>query len=285
MDVRVAPYEEWMRAPVAELFHQQYGGSREAFLDRFERFYEHPYQRDRCIRVAAVDGDRVAGFVAACFWPYFFEGRRCDSFQVVDVLVGERYRGRGLLQRMLLDLKAEFLVAFPVRALAKIFLRDGWGEHVLDLQWSVRILNPFAFLFPEKTFRTTRPAVASATSGFRLTSERDFLEWRDHYAGPHEYFESRGVVFELKRNRRKRLLRELIVGDVRASEGADIAGAFDDLARAAGRRVSFLSVAANDAPLRKINRTIPFFVKRFSTDAPVTDPSKWTLYRSDIDTW
>ena len=85
------------------------------------------------------------------------------------------------------------------------------------------------------------------------------------------------------------MLRELIVGDVRADD-ADFAG----LAKRV-RGVTYLSVAMSPldplvdrvvrAGFRKVARKISFIVKPFSCEDLVTDPSRWRLFRADLDTW
>ncbi|HEV8434564.1 MAG TPA: GNAT family N-acetyltransferase [Thermoanaerobaculia bacterium] len=282
---RVTRYEESMASQVAELFHRQYGTPRETFLDRFARFYEHPYQRGRCFRVVALEGDRVAGFAGFVVWPYELDGRQFRSFQCCDVLVDPRHRGRGTFQRML-DFANEqpgidFLLGFPVKAAEKAFLRNGW-KHVLDLQWYVKLVNPFA-----KPVNQAPPTRHESPSRLRLTDRPDFIAWRRGYSHANRYL-THGP-FELKQIRRGGVLRELTIGDVRA-EDADFSVLANEF-----RGVTYLSIALNpldslvtrvmSAGFRKIDRTISFVVKPFSAGDLVLDPARWRLFRSDIDTW
>jgi GNAT superfamily N-acetyltransferase len=269
-----------MAAQVAELFHRHYGTAPEAFLDRFVRFYEHPYQRGRCVRVVALDGEKVVGFIGFVVWPYTLDGRQFDSFQCCDVLLDASHRGRGTFQRMLdfVDERPDFIVGFPVETAKNAFLRNGW-THVLDLQWYVK----FQW---RKGARVSAPSSPSA-SRLRLTDDAEFVAWRRGYSHRNRY-----VVdgpFELKRIRRFRLLRELIVGDVRADD-ADFAA----LAKRT-RGAAYLSIALNPldplvdrvvgAGFRKIDRKIAFIVKPFACEDLVTDPARWRLFRADLDTW
>jgi glycosyltransferase involved in cell wall biosynthesis len=286
--VRIGRYEERMAADVAELFHRQYGVARAAFLDRFRRFYEHPYQRERCLRVVALAGDRVVGFAGFVFWPYELDGRPFRSFQCCDVLLDARHRGEAAFQRMLDFVNAQpgidFLVGFPVKSAEKAFLRNGW-KHVLDLQWYVKLLNPFA----RRSGKVTEvPAAGSESSShLRLTCDADFIAWRRGYSFRDRY--SVHGPFELKSIRRRGVLRETIIGDVRADD-ADFAG----LAKQAGG-AAYLSIALNPLdPLvarviaggfRKIDRRISFVVRPFSDVGLATDPARWRLFRSDLDTW
>ena len=297
MSLRVAPYEAPMAAEVAELFHRQYGVDREAFAGRFVRFYEHEYQRGRCVRVVALEGETVVGFSGFVRWPYALGGRVFDSFQCCDVLLDPRSRGRGEFQRML-DYAAEqlrgadFLVGFPVEAAKQAFLRNGW-KNVVDLQWYVKVLSLPVMLSradgeASQNARASHSEILRSAQDdegghIRLANAPDFVEWRRGYSHDHLHFDS----FELKRIRRLRLLRELIVGDVRRDD-ADFAA----LAKAV-RGATYLSIALNPldplvsrvlaAGFRRVKRTIAFIVKPLAVDA--TDPAKWRLFRSDIDTW
>jgi hypothetical protein len=297
MSIRVAPYEAPMAAQVAELFHRQYGVDRDAFAGRFVRFYEHEYQRGRCLRVVALEGETVAGFAGFVRWPYARDGRVFDSFQCCDVLLDPRSRGRGQFQRML-DFAgeqlrgADFLVGFPVEAAKSAFLRNGW-KNVLDLQWYVKVLSLRVMLSradgeASQDARSSHSEILRSAQDdgghlLRLTNDPDFVDWRHGYSHHHLHFDS----FELKPIRRRRLLRELIVGDVRRDD-ADFAA----LAKAV-RGTTYLSIAMNPldplvarvlaAGFRRVKRTIAFIVKPLAVDA--TDPAKWRLFRSDIDTW
>jgi GNAT superfamily N-acetyltransferase len=281
MSVRIAAYEAPMAAQVAALFRRQYGVAAEAFLDRFARFYEHPYQRGRCVRVVALDGDDVVGFTGFAVWPYTLDGRPFRSFQCCDVLLAPRWRGRGVFPRMMDAVDdADFIVGFPVEAAKNAFLRIGWAN-VLDLQWYVKLLAPWR-----------RGALASSPSPrppslLRLTDDAGFVAWRRNYS-----HRSRTFVdgpFELKPIRRLRLLRELIVGDVHADD-ADFAALVKRT-----RGATYLSIALNPldplvsnvvrAGFRKVDRKIAFIVKPFSCEDLVTDPSRWRLFRADLDTW
>jgi GNAT superfamily N-acetyltransferase len=298
MELRVSTYEDWMSGQVADLFHREYGQPREEIADGFRRFYEHPYQRERAVRVVVLDGEKVAAFTGFIFWPYVREGRQFNSYQGMNVLVDPAYRGTGCMQRILgfVDenrerLNIEFLLAFPIAASRKCFARDNW-HNILDLQWYVKLVNPLAFRSSTKMFRTTRETPAAPVSSrFRLSTDPEFLEWRDSFTREQRLFRS---SLELKLSRRARVLRELIVGDVRAENFGE---ALRDVVKAARRSLSvtFVSCLVNpadssavnvllDTGFRKMNRTITLFVKPFEI-TPVADPAQWTLFRSDIDTW
>jgi hypothetical protein len=46
-EVNVVSYDDSMRRDVIALLCEEYGGDAEARAEEFERFYDHPFQRDR----------------------------------------------------------------------------------------------------------------------------------------------------------------------------------------------------------------------------------------------
>lgn len=290
MSIRIAAYEERMSGDVAQLFHRQYGIAREAFLDRFTRFYEHPYQREQCRRVVTLSGDTVVGFTGFCAWPYRLGARQFRSFQYCDAIVDPDWRGRGAFRRMLDALdetqEVDFAVGFPVEASRSSFVSNG-RRNLLDLHWYVKLLEPFAFLGRRETVDEAAASHEESDSHLRLTDDAAFIDWRRGYSHRQRYF-VRGP-FELKSIRRKRLLREMIIGDVRGDD-AD----FGALA-AHVHGATYLSIALSPldplvtrvraAGFRKIDRRITFVVKPFSNEDLVNDPARWRLFRADIDTW
>ncbi|HEY2324448.1 MAG TPA: hypothetical protein VGJ82_16430, partial [Thermoanaerobaculia bacterium] len=155
-------------------------------------------------------------------------------------------------------------------------------KHVLDLQWYVKLLNPFGEGIAEAP-----SARSESPSRLRLANDSDFIAWRRGYSR-HNRYVMHGP-FELKPVRRRAVLCEMIIGDVRA-EDADFAALAKNV-----RGAAYLSIALNpldplvsavkNAGFRKINRTIHFVVKAFASEELVTDPERWRLFRSDIDTW
>jgi GNAT superfamily N-acetyltransferase len=150
MEIRL--YEDWMKQQVHQLFSKQYGRTDDEVAMTMEQFYEHPFQKDKCIRLVAMDGDKVAGFQSLFFWPYQKNGKLYHSFQSGNSLVHPDYRGKGVFQQLLryLDdynknLNIDFLMGFPVQMSYGSFMKCNW-DNPLNLVWYIRFLNPFAFL-------------------------------------------------------------------------------------------------------------------------------------------
>lgn len=322
LEIGIKAYEHWMKAQVAQLFSMQYGVPEQQFAALLENFYEHPYQRDHCIRVVACSGERVLGFQSFFFWPYTLNGKTFRSWQSGNSLVHPDCRGKGVFQRLLNFVEEQraahgidFLMGFPVEDSYKSFMRNGWNN-LLDLQWYVQPVSPLSLLVRDehrglaKTFSTSRAADATHLlphDAFRLHADAAFNAWRKHYAQDTTYYYhtfrqgSAEAQFTLKPQRRKTYLKELVVGDVATSsdDPAFIKAAFHDLRHAArrSRSVTLLSFAANpnhalftgermrSCGFRAIDKKIYFILKPFADIPALTDASRWMLFRSDIDTW
>ncbi|HEU4717405.1 MAG TPA: GNAT family N-acetyltransferase [Bacteroidia bacterium] len=322
MEIEAGSYDKSMKQQVAALFSMQYGVSEKEFTDLIGNFYEHPYQAEKCIRIVALDGEKVVGFQSFFLWPYEYQGKVFRSYQSGNSLVHPDYRGKGIFQKLLHylekkreELGVEFIMGFPINVSRNSLIRNGW-KNIVDLQWYVK---PVRFLpvfggnedaLLRRCFSAEAPALPSqpAQEHIRLTTDPFFREWRKNYstATGHYYWfayeeKDRKAVFQLKLIRRKKLIRELIVGDVIAQDNsrAFLAAAFTALAKAARktRCVHLISFAVNpaspyishatlaDAGMNTIDRHIFFAVKPFAEIPALSDPSKWILFRSDIDTW
>lgn len=312
-------YEDWMRPQIASLHQIEYGINESEFEDYFAKFYDHPYQLNKCVRVVAKDGDKIIGFQTFFSWPYRINNVIVNSYQSGKSLVHPDYRGKGLFQKMLnyLDtkkdeLKIDFLMGFPVEQSKNSFIRNNW-ENILNLKWFLKIVNPFAFVFKIKInskYFDNLPIImhdVNIENNFRLSSESDFVEWRRTYMklNNYSYFNfSEGdnkISFSLKLNKRNKWLNEMIIGDVVCSTNDInfIKKGFKKLKKASFKswNISVISIALNTHSKSMINKTIEelkyldvkrsiyFIVKPFVDSIPISKKENWTLYRSDIDTW
>ncbi|MHA7839214.1 MAG: GNAT family N-acetyltransferase [bacterium] len=319
--IQIGDFEAWMRPQVAALFAAQYGGTTTDQERVLELFYDHPFQQDRAIRLVALDGDTVVGFQSLFFWPYRMGERVFRSFQSGRSLVASTHRGRGIFGRLLDHLDQnrdrygfDFLMGFPVEASYGSFIRNGWSNP-FDVGWLVRPLHLLSILAPREVQSVAssfdevpEPITAVRREGcFELAEDQEFLEWRRGFSSEsaHSHFHYREgnecVRFDCKPNRRGRV-NELIIGSVRRS--TDDPGFLDralrDLIAAArtNRSIALLSIASNahciGDPLPRILRRrrffpirkkIHFITKDFTGDPRIQDPSRWILYRADVDTW
>lgn len=321
-DIVIGFYEPRMRAQIIDLIVAEYGRDHAQQESLFDRFYDAPFQRNNAIRLVALDGERVCGFQSFFRWPYVLGGRELRTFQSGNSLVHPQYRGRRIFARLLEFLEAtpdrlpiDFLMGFPVEMSFGSFIRNGWANP-LDLSWYARPIRPLSILrvgrHAEEQWSFDRaPEQLSPvypSDQFALSKASDFLEWRRGYRSTspaYLYFHYREggntIRFELKPNRRGRI-RELVIGDF-VRDSADprlLRNGLRALVRTARshRFLTILSIAINDHSAdrslhRAIRRSgflrlrpkIHFIVKAREEWREGTDPRRWWLLRSDIDTW
>jgi GNAT superfamily N-acetyltransferase len=319
--VRIIAYEDAMRSQVITLICSEHGGSLVEHEKNFIGFYEHPFQRERCIRLVAVDGHRVIGLIGLFYWPYSCGDERLASFQLGNSLVARDFRGRRIFTRLLGHLDdirerehIDFLIGFPVKEAFGSFVRNHW-TNPLDLTWYARIINPFTILSPlnlsQMQMQFDRaPELIEAyrlENAYSLAADLDFLEWRRQYreGTPYYFFHYSSPIgrvrFDLKPRQRGRIA-ELTIGDVTSTspDAELLEAALRELIRAAQaqRFITILTIALNSkfrdgVLLRALRRClfvrlkpkIHFIVKTFRASCHVEDPTRWRLFRSDIDTW
>ena len=313
----IQKYEDWMRQQVVALFDMEYATGAAQFDTLFGQFYEQEFQRTRCIRIVALDGDRVAGFQSFFYWPVVIGGKEVQSYQSGNSLVHPDYRGKGLFGKMLnyihepgSGFNAELLIGFPVEASYNSFMRNGW-KNPFNLQWYIKPLNPVRSFFsnPEKQLQKAwgdrkKNDFKGDLSTVYVAQRTDFDTYRFAYETGDFYrftFELGGkrAYFELKAQRRKRIIRELVIGKflVTHADQDFMQRALNALIREVKRSANFtlLSFAVNhhstdlvsivtSVGMRPIEKRIYFIAKGPLADA-VNDWSSWWMYRSDIDTW
>ncbi len=321
MEIVITWYKDWMKDQVISMFENEYQVERSHFERLFDQFYFQPYQQDKCILVVAVDDKKVAGFQSFFYWPYVQGNNRYNSFQSGNSLVHPDYRGKGIFQKMLAFINTEnktlgidFLMGFPVTASYKNFIKDKW-QNILNLKWFVKISNPFGFLntnlshikgFVKDLTYFNTPTDKLPT--IRLSADKSFINWQQNYMPPDTYysfvFEKNGnkIILHLKRNKRKKLLNELIIGNILFNQESAIGQlqfALEELKKKIRNSFSchFISVAINEdcknkekslllaAGFKKTQKATYFIIKPFNVNDSLLDPKQWELYRSDIDTW
>ena len=313
----IQKYEDWMRPQVVALFDMEYATGTTQFDKLFGLFYEQEFQRKECIRIIALEGERVAGFQSFFYWPVVINGREVRSYQSGNSLVHPDFRGKGLFGKMLnyihepeSGFDAELLIGFPVEASYNSFMRNGW-KNPFNLQWYIKPMNPVLSFFssPEKQLlkafgnRQTNN-VRADTSLVYVAQRDDFDLYRFGYETGDFYrftFEQEGkkAFFEMKAQRRKRIIRELVIGKFLTTHADEdfMRMAILSLMREVKRSANFtlISFAVNsesrmltrvlsDLGLRAIDKKI-YFIAKGALAEGVTDWSNWWMFRSDIDTW
>ena len=320
-NITITLYEHWMHHQVVRMICRQYERTENNQDELMQNFYEHPYQRERSIRIVALDGKKVVGFQSFFYWPYLLDGRLKNGYQSGNSIIGPEYRGMGIFQRLLnyLDTirkykQIDFLTGFPVKSSYGSFIRNKW-TNILNLSWYIKASSPFSLFRrydPVKLSLDKSPKLVieiPASKGFVLNRNHDFEAWRENYSRHIHYFYFHFadgvncVRFNMKVNLRLRgILKELIIGRVQTNcESLDF---LEVAVKALVRKIykehmfAFISVALNaqyfkgkilqafmKAGFKIINKQIYFCVKDFTIKKKLFQPDLWELYRSAIDTW
>ncbi|MBN8693909.1 MAG: GNAT family N-acetyltransferase [Bacteroidetes bacterium] len=319
-NIRIQLYEPHMKQQVAKLFELEYKISDVEFGKFMSRLYDHPYQKEKCIQIVALDGEKVVGFQSFFYWPYCYNNSTYKSYQSGNSLVHPEYRGKRLFARMLnfihenpIGKEVDFLMGFPVQASFNSFIKNGW-DNLFNLQWYVKLINPFGILFSKKKlskyFSETKYQYGfDALNAIHLSEESEFRQWKKQLVyEPDSYYQytySKGektVVFDLKIQVRKKLINELVIGSIRFDEKSkeEVNNAITELIKTIWKTacVSMISIAINetfqtpeiqkyfrDAGFKKIENKIFFIIKPLKKELPVTNASVWNIGRADIDTW
>jgi len=320
-NITITLYESWMLDQVVRMICRQYGRTENHQDKLMKDFYEHPYQRERSIRIVALEGDKVVGFQSFFYWPYLLDGRLKNGYQSGNSVVDPDYQGRGIFKRLLnyldtirKDKQIDFLTGFPIDSSYNSLIRNKW-KNILNLCWYIKVISLFSLLRrfdPMKLSLDKEPEPVlgiPACKGFVLTRDHDFEAWRESYSRYNHYLYfnfsdgANCVRFDMKVNLRLwGILKELIVGRVQTNcESLDFLKA---AVKALIRKIheehmsTFLSVALNDryfkgkilqafrkAQFKNISKKIYFHVKDFTVGEKIFQPELWELYRNAVDTW
>lgn len=302
----VQMFSDFYRTPAGEVMAVQ------------KRFFEHPVQKDKVIRIVALKAEQVVGFVSFAYWPYAKNGIMYKSYQVGNAMIHPQYRGKGIFPMLLKyvdenfkQLGVDFLFAFPhLSASYPSFMRSGY-INAFDMVWGVKVINPFSFLKnPDSILKkfSASPTIVNeeASNNYRLNRTQDFNEWFFGSRSVNNYayynFEkgSTAITFYLKAHKRGRWLNELIIGDVRANNAReeDFKNAFKSFFSIVKKSlaVSLVSIAYNEhlhdsktavirKHFRKIKPIIHFVYRNYLEDVTLSNAAEWELYRGDLDTW
>ena len=312
-------YEDWMQPQVLKLFSDQYGRAEQELFDIHTKFYDHSFQKNKCIRIVALDGDIITGFQSLFYWPYIKNDKIYRTFQSGNSIVHPSYRGKGIFQQLLNyldnhneDLKIDFLLGFPVEASFGSFIRNNW-TNPFNLSWYLKLINPLAFLFSKnrliKNFEKEPKLINPFSSDniFRLNFDKDFQSWRSGFVDEKKYFYynytegNLSITFGLKFNQRSKYFNELIIGEIRTNsyDSVFLKKAFKNLIKKSRLTlcVTALTIALNDtnnssilnaiksSSFIKTKKQIYFITKSYNNNSEINEPSNWELFRSDIDSW
>lgn len=317
MSLKITDYTNEMKQQVIELICYQYAYNKLTYAIFFSLFYESDFQKD-AIKIVALDGNKVIGFQSFFCWPYVFNNKTYNSFQSGNSIVDENYRGQGIFQKMLTHIyekkhkhPIDFFIGFPVEASYKSFIKTKW-ENPFNLQWYITINNLFSILFPynkEKIsthFQESQtPLINSTSVTIKLADNPEFIKWRQTYYKTKLFYYTfsnhQGTCqFGLKINTRKKIIRELIIGqfNTTCTDAVFITEAYCQLLKTIKKLkfITLVTIAFNENQkelkelllnlnFKRTNKSIYFIIKDFSSLPEIKNISNWELYRGDLDTW
>lgn len=314
-NIKLQTYENWMLEGVIHLFCQEYGEDYDEFKQKFQRFYELEFQREKCIRIVATDAEKVIGFQSFFYWPMSFEERTIKAYQSGNSLVSSEYRGQGIFHKLLnyvyenqVRFNYDILIGFPVEASFKSFIRNGW-DHIFDLSWIYTVINPIGFLFPIK-IKNVKPKIGAPLlfkKKIQVSNDSAFMAWRREYQNEDIIWEEIKtkdctVSFQLKFTSRNKWINEGIIGSIHSENNSPkvLALALKKLRWRVLMKYpscSIMKFAYNPninefEEMRKALKGIYLlskrkihFIAKSGQQKIEPSPSMWNLFRGDIDTW
>ncbi len=306
----ICEYEDWMEDQVAQMFIHEYGGSEEGFLSYFRSFYDLDYQKEKCIRMVALDEKRVVGFQSYFFWP--IKGiKNLNSYQSGNSLVHHEYRGKGIFRELLnhinerlTEKKVELLIGYPVQQSFSSFIKNGWNNP-FDLNWYIKLVNPFAPLLTALNFKPRGNFSQDSKFDEEKPYSQNFIDWRKSWQKDEFYYYlyrngEEVVEFEMKLQKRKKVINEFIIGQVFSNSNRIdfLESSLRSLVRDSRKSLSigFLSCALNEKSsdpfvkvvvqrFKKISKKIYFISKNESPKDYQESLKALAFYRGDLDTW
>jgi hypothetical protein len=316
--ITIKAFEPWMGPQVIKMFSEFYGKPEADVLSIQNKFFNHPFQKNKVIKIVAMIDEKVIGFSSFSYWPYKKEGVLYNSYQVGNAMIHPDYRGKRIFPMLLKyvddhheKLGVDFLFAFPhITASYPSFMRFGY-INPFDLIWGIKIINPLAFLFNYKAILkrfspSAEEFIQNESSFYKLERTKDFDDWffasraENNYAYYNYKDGVNKVTFYLKSNKRGKWINELIIGDIRTNGNDPVAlkkafSTFFSIVRRA-KSVTIISIAYNDhlksiknlifsKKFRKIKPVIHFVYRNYLKEIDLSKIGEWELYRGDIDTW
>lgn len=317
MEIKTTFYEDWMKDQIIDLICGQYGYDKNEYINQFSNFYEPDFQKS-AIKVVLLDGKKVAGFMGFFYWPYKYNGKTYRSYQAGNVIVDPNYRGQQIFHKMVefmgkihKERGVDLLMGFPVDVAFNTYIRNGW-VNIFDLHWYLKINNPFSILFPlnkkriEKILNEKKIRNINQVSNLITLDDSDeFISWREGYYKSKKYYytvtsNNLKVQFGLKLNVRKKIINELIIGEI-STENYSIENltvavrlllkrikkirAITIVSFAINSHDEVMTQVINNVNFRKIDKKIFFVAKNFTNEDALNNNSKWSIFRGDLDTW
>ena len=299
-----------MKGDVIKLFRDEYNIDEKKFEKKFGKLYDEKFQKERCIRIVALNNQEIIGFQSYFYWPYKNGKITYNSFQSGNSIVSKYYRGQGIFGLMLEKIdeiifkrKIDFLIGFPVKESIGSFKRKKWINST-NLSWYIKPIsyNPLFFLKPQNLkLKKEKLHFNFKMNGYiALENNQSFNEYRNKFSGEKLYFQYQEndskIEFCYKLSRRKKIIKELIIGNVEFDDFDEniMKNAFEDFIKKIKKykMANFISIAISDNTnifknviiskgFRFINKKI-YFIHKSNENINLNNI---LLFRSDIDTW
>ena len=299
-----------MKNEVIILFNDEYKLENNQFKKKFEKLYEDPFQKQKCIRIVASINDKIIGFQSYFYWPYKYDGNTYNSFQSGNSIVSKNHRGKGIFGLMLekideivIEKKIDFLIGFPVAESIGSFKRKKWLNK-FNLSWYIKPISYNPFIFLKKTNSNLKKEKLHFDLKMKnylvLENTSSFNQYRSKFSGEKLYFQYKknDTIIELcyKISIRKKIIKELTIGNVEFNHFNEdiINDAFSFFIKSIKKNkiANFISFAISDNAnifnkillnqgFKSINKKI-FFIHKCNKKI---DLNNILLFRSDIDTW
>lgn len=313
-------YEDWMNEQVVDLFVSEYEVNKQEFSSYFSKFYDTPFQKEKSIRLVALEDNLVIGFQSFFYWPYKKNNQTFHSLQSGNSLIHREHRGKGVFSKLLnfidenkTQLNIDFIIGFPVDASFNSFIRKGW-VNVFNLKWYIKKTSIFSVFFPLnlnkfKQLNTSNKLIQQTSqNSFKLYEDNSFVVWRKGFQHQSSYFNfeyeinNQKVQLCCKVQVRKKVIKEVIIGNVITTSFnlTLLKDAVNELCRILKKRklATIVSIALNENSkteyieiLKELkfintNKKINFIVYALNCNQEELIHSKnWEIYRGDIDTW
>ncbi len=324
-NIEIKHYEPSMYGQVVDLLIHGFGLSRDYWQHIMDNFYDHSFQKSKCFRFVAVEGNRLAGFQSYFWWPYLVDGLPTNSYQSGNTVVHSDFRRRGVYGKMLAffdDVQKQnqisLLVGIPENQSYAGLISNGWS-HIFNLEKYIKVIDPLPKTKPFDFSGLDLPTECAsidqppAQQGFVLNRNKDFNDWWASYSVFEKYYfytfedGSKRVVFEMKaevEHFKKVPIKILTIGRIQTNQDdvRILDAALKSLVKEVRRQkaFNFLYISLNPHQSNtnifrafkrrgffKIqnNRKIYFLVKDYLVGAKAYDPSLWEIYKSDKETW
>ena len=197
--IKIIEFEPWMKGDVIKLFRDEYNIDEKKFEKKFGKLYDEKFQKERCIRIVALNNQEIIGFQSYFYWPYKNGKITYNSFQSGNSIVSKYYRGQGIFGLMLEKIdeiifkrKIDFLIGFPVKESIGSFKRKKWINST-NLSWYIKPIsyNPLFFLKPQNLkLKKEKLHFNFKMNGYiALENNQSFNEYRNKFSGEKLYFQ------------------------------------------------------------------------------------------------